>query len=78
MLIETTAKKGSDVMFALYETVKIIRSGDTGTIIDIGPDAEGRTMYTVESDRKTSDEYGTLYPLAYCREDELSLLDETA
>ena len=58
-------------MFKLYEKVTVNRIEKvTGIIVDID-DSDGRTVYTVESDKETTDEFGTLYPLFYCNENEL-------
>lgn len=58
-------------MFEIYKKVVVNRKEKVvGTIIDIDK-VKGETIYTVESDTKTEDEYGTLYPLLYCKENEL-------
>lgn len=60
-------------MFELYEKVIVDRKENVvGTVIDIDK-VKGETIYTVESDTKTEDEYGTLYPLLYCKENELKV-----
>lgn len=61
-------------MFKLYEKVIVNRKEKVvGTIIDIDK-VKGETIYTVESNTPTEDEYGTLYPLLYCKETELKVL----
>ncbi len=55
-----------DNVFVLFDHVRIINTGITGTIVDIN----GKT-YTVESDIAEKDEFGTLYPLYGCEEDEI-------
>ena len=68
-------RKRGDTMFTLYEKVEVTQSGEIGTIIDIGY-MNGEPIYTVESDKETSDEYGTLYPLMYCKNNELRSLND--
>ncbi len=57
-------------MFELFEKVTVGANGFSGTIIDI--DETGtEPLYTIESDTESEDEYGTLYPLCYCKASEL-------
>lgn len=60
-------------MLALYDRVEIVKTGETGTIIEID-DADGENLYTVESDTETEDDYGTLYPQLFCRAEEIKPL----
>lgn len=53
-------------MFKLFDHVRILINGVTGTIVDIS-----NGFYTIESDVAEKDEYGTLYPLYGCTEDEM-------
>ncbi len=58
-------------MFEIYDKVLIDgREKIIGTIIEIEI-IENEVVYTVESDDETTDEFGTLYPLFYCKENEL-------
>ena len=57
-------------MFELYDKVTVSTNGSTGVIIDVD-NSGSEPVYTVESDTETSDEFGTLYPLFYCRENEM-------
>ncbi len=60
-------------MLRLFDRVRIIETGETGTIIEID-DENGENVYTVESDTKTEDEYGTLYPQLFCRDEQIKPL----
>ena len=57
-------------MFNIYDKVFIISNKVNGVIIDIF-EADGETIFTVESNIESSDEYGTLYPLFYCKKNEI-------
>lgn len=54
----------------LYSKVVVSEKKITGTIIDIEK-VDDELIYTVESDEETEDKFGTLYPLIYCKENEL-------
>ena len=57
-------------MFELYEKVTVNTNGLSGTIIDID-ETGSEPLYTIESYTETEDEYGTLYPLFYCKASEM-------
>lgn len=64
--------------FELFDKVCIEDLGITGTIVDIYPDDEGRTVYVVESHKRgyvnDKEAYNGEFPLYDCREDQLTKL----
>ena len=57
-------------MLELYSKVFVNDKKIIGTIIDIEK-VDNELIYTVESDKNTEDKFGTLYPLLYCKENEI-------
>lgn len=57
-------------MLNMYDEVVIKKDGVDGVIVDVFS-TDDDTFFTVESNTMTEDKCGTLYPLFYCKEEEL-------
>ena len=60
-------------MFKLFDKVVVKTTGVSGVILEID-DSSKDVLYSIESDEETRDEHGTLYPMIYCKADEIELV----